>query len=293
VNISIRVDEDQEALEFIFPLFDLLNKYDGFAAIDQERARIIQEIEFFEELRDEDLLEINCLLDPEFSSECANITVSENPAENLERIALLESRLDDYVTVLGRLLDESEFTGDPTDSDAGFVPGKLTLIRYLFDEFKEIFDEEVTAGDIEEVNPTAMDRYRAAQKAKQKFWFDLKEKRQHVFLEGYYENDFESNAATLKEQATAIFKEHNRPQEDFNLTYIDISDVVGVSLENIRVGDFVSLNESQLQSVSSEESKLKVAAISKVLRDKANISLTIYKYNMINQILDKIIAKNQ
>jgi hypothetical protein len=138
-----------------------------------------------------------------------------------------------------------------------------------------------------------MDRYRSIQNQKQEFWYNLKKNRQHVFVEGYYENSIETTPESLKEQAEAIYIDYQKPSEDFSITYIDVSDLVGINLEAIKPGDFVTLQEDKLKIQQNETSKLKVASISKVLRDKANINLTIYRHNMINTILEKIIAKNQ
>jgi hypothetical protein len=48
-----------------------------------------------------------------------------------------------------------------------------------------------------------------------------------------------------------------------------------------------------LEIQNTSTSKLKVASISRTLRDKANISLQIYRYSLINNILEKIVAKNR
>jgi hypothetical protein len=97
----------------------------------------------------------------------------------------------------------------------------------------------------------------------------------------------------LKEQAEAIYIDFQKPSEDFSITYIDISDLVGINLQSIRPGDFVTLKEEKLNIQQNEISKLKVASISKVLRENGNINLTIYRHNLINTILEKIIARNQ
>ena len=138
-----------------------------------------------------------------------------------------------------------------------------------------------------------MEIYRAAQNRKQKFWYDLKEKRQHIFVEGYYENDIESSPVDLKAQAEAIYKTFQRPSEDFSLTYVDISDVLGVDVDLISPGDFITLREEKLEIQTTEDSRLKVAEVSRVLRDKANITLSIYRYNNINQIIQKMVKQTQ
>jgi hypothetical protein len=132
-------------------------------------------------------------------------------------------------------------------------------------------------------------RLRNEKLRKQHFWYDLKKNRQHVFVEGYYDNEIEITSQTLKDQAEAIYADHKTPNENFNITYIDISDIVGIDVQEIQVGDFVKIKDEAVSVAINSESKLKVASISKVLRDKGNISLTIYRYNLINRILERII----
>jgi hypothetical protein len=138
-----------------------------------------------------------------------------------------------------------------------------------------------------------MSIYREAVKEKQDFWYSLKNDKQHIFIEAYYQNEFETNVASLKSQAEAAFFDYNKPLEDFNLTYIDLSDIVGINIQDISVGDFITLKEEKLKIITNSDSKLKVTGISRVLRDKGNINLTIFRYNMINQIIEKLITRNQ
>lgn len=206
---------------------------------------------------------------------CARFNISDNPVEREARQTFLESRLEDYKTGIGETLPQG-----------GSRPGKFTLIKERFEHFLNLYSEPVPSK-------TIMDLYRESELAKKEFWYNLKKDRQHIFVEGYYQNEFETNVGSLKAQAEVIYSEHQKPLENFNITYINISDIIGKNLQDIRVGDFVLLRENQLTISQSAESKLKVASISRSLRDKANISLTIYRYNLINNILEKIIANNQ
>jgi hypothetical protein len=265
----------EDGFEFIYPYFTLLNEFDGQSAITKELERLQADVDFFEELRDEDLIELQCLIDNDpTDSACAEF-ISEDPIVNAQRITFLESRLEDYKAAIGEELP-----------NGAFVPGKFTLILDTFEKYLEEYERP-------QLQKTTMDKYREAIIEKQNFWYELKEDRQHLFLEGYYENDFEDNIVSLKAQAEASFNEHNKPLEDFNLSYVDLSDIVGVDIQDISPGDFVELKEEKLKIVTTEDSQLKVASISRVLRDKGNISLTIFRYNMINRIIEKLITKNQ
>lgn len=271
---------NQTQFTFIFPLFDLLNTFDGTNAINKQLESVEKIIEQIEEFQAEDEEEIACIVgypgggysEP---NPCARFNISDNPVEREARQTFLESRLEDYKTGIGETLPQG-----------GSRPGKFTLIKERFEHFLNLYSEPVP-------NKTIMDIYRESELAKKEFWYNLKKDRQHIFVEGYYQNEFETNVGSLKAQAEVIYSEHQKPLENFNITYINISDIIGKNLQDIRVGDFVLLRENQLTVSQSAESKLKVASISRSLRDKANISLTIYRYNLINNILEKIIANNQ
>ena len=276
VDVQFNLSELENQFEFIYPYFDLLNEFDGQNAITKELERMQNDVQIFEDFRDEDENELQCLIgnDPNAPG-CEDVVFSDNPVINEQRITFLGSRIEDYKAAIGE-----ELPG------GGFIPGKFTLILDTFEKYLEDYDEPSPPE-------TIMSIYRKAVEDKQKFWYDLKKDRQHIFIEGYYENDFETNVVSLKAQAEAAFEDHNKPLEDFNLSYIDVSDIVGLNIQDISVGDFVTLKEEKLKVVTTEESKLKVAGISRVLRDKGNISLTIFRYNMINKILEKIIAQSQ
>lgn len=284
VNIQFNLSENQTVFDFIYPYFTLLNEFDGQNAITKELERMQNDVQIFEDFRDEDEIELLCLIgnNPNATG-CEDVVFSDDPVINEQRITFLGSRIEDYKAAIGEELPEG-----------AFIPGKFTLI---LDTFEKYLSGDETISLAQYTRPatpaTIMSIYREAFKDKQQFWYDLKEDRQHIFIEGYYENDFETNVVSLKAQAEAAFTDHNKPLEDFNLSYIDLSDIVGIDIQDISVGDFVTLKEEKLKVVTTEESKLKVAGISRVLRDKGNISLTIFRYNMINKIIEKIITDSQ
>lgn len=284
VDVQFNLSQLENEFEFIYPYFTLLNEFDGQSAISKELERIQKDVQTFIDFKTEDEIELNCLIgnDPNAPG-CEDITFSDDQAVNSDRIKFLESRIEDYKAAIGEDLGNGAFT-----------PGKFTLILKTFEKY--LFgDESINLNPYTRpaINNTIMDIYRNSLREKQAFWYNLKENRQHIFIEGYYENDFETNVGSLKSQAEATFIDHNKPLENFNLTYIDFSDIVGINIEDISVGDFIRLKEEKLQIVANEDSKLKVAGISRILRDKGNINLTIFRYNMINQILEKIITRNQ
>ncbi len=276
VNANFNLSIQENEFEFIYPYFTLLDEFDGSDAIMNELQRIRRDVQTFKDFKTEDETELACLIgDDPNAPGCEKVRFSDNFEINQARITFLESRIEDYKAAIGQELN-----------GGGFIPGKFTLIQ---DTFERYLNDYIIPEDTE----TIMSIYRKEVRKKQKFWYDLKNDKQHIFIEAYYQNEFETDVSSLKSQAEAAFNEHNKPLEDFNLSYIDLSDIVGINIQDISAGDFVTLKERKLDIITNSESKLKVASISKVLRDKGNINLTIFRYNMINQIIEKLIARNQ
>jgi hypothetical protein len=282
VSIAARfeISRIDQGVPYIKPFFDLLYKYDGLNEINKYYNNILKIITDFSNQKTEDQAEINCIATYTApyaeSSPCYKYNIAEDPSIRLSRQLYLEQNIEDYVN----------FIGQDLGSGAKYI-GKYTLIKDTFTKYGfSTYDPSPSTLKI-------MDRYRAAILAKQNFWYNLKEDRQHLFSEGYYENSIETNSESLLEQVEVIYQDYKKPLEDFTITYIDISDIIGLNIQDISVGDFITLREDMLEIQNTSTSKLKVASISRTLRDKANISLQIYRYSLINNILEKIVAKNR
>jgi hypothetical protein len=254
-------------LTFIFPYFDLLFQYDGIAEIEKREEKINKEIEDIKEFWDEDYSELDDL----------NLNTTD-PVEKA-RIAFLEQRINDYKIAIGDYNPETQILNTT-------VPGKFTLIKGVFDSYYN----QYTSPNIKPI----MERYRETIQEKQTFWYNLKNTYgQHIFLEGYYSNTIESSPENLKNQAEAIYREHQKPIEDFSITYIDVKDIIGINIQDLKVGDYVKIRDEYSEIQEIEDSKLQVSGITRSLRNSSNIQLKILRYNMINKILEKIIAGSQ
>ena len=139
-----------------------------------------------------------------------------------------------------------------------------------------------------------MDIYRELIELKKTFWFNMKENYgRNIFSEGYYDNEIEVSSLDLRAQAELIYKQHKKPNEDFSITYVNMSDVLGVGLQEIKVGDYIKINKTNIKLQTLDNTFLQVSAISRTLRSDADISLTITRYNMINSVIEKIVARSQ
>ena len=275
-----QINQTLNSLPYIYPLFNLLFNYDGQNQINLYYKKVTDAIDSFTADKELDEEEIQCInpyngpyTEP---NSCAKFNIPEDSDARLARDLFLKERLLDYPNVIGEILENG----------TGYYPGKYTVIKDAFIKYNATYTAPTLAA-------TIMDRHRTAVLAKQNFWYDLKTQRQHIFTEGYYENGIETNSESLLEQTQVIYQDYKKPLEDFTITYIDISDIIGLNIEDISPGDFITLREDMLEIQDTPTSKLKVANISRTLRDKANISLEIYRYSLINNILEKIVAKNR
>ena len=268
-----------DAFETIYPYFSKLDLFDGQQGIDDAKARWQSKINTIKTLWEDAVNYQKCLSGDLTGSICETFWIPTDSNLKLDLIEGIDQRIDDYKIGIGEYDPETQ-TLDPNR------PGKFTRILSLFEEFESEYTAKFTTG-------SHMGIYRAVQNRKQEFWYELKEKKQHIFVEGYYENDIESSPQNLKEQAEAIYKSFQRPTEDFALTYVDVSDLVGVDVDLIAPGDFVTLRDDKILIDTTSDSRLKVAEISRVLRDKGNMTLSIYRYNNINQIIQKMVKETQ
>ena len=254
-------------LTFVYPYFNLLFQYDGIAEIEKREEKINKEIEDIKEFWDE------------YYSELDDLNLNTTDPVEKARIAFLEQRINDYKIAIGDYNPETQILNTT-------VPGKFTLIKGVFDSYYN----QYTSPNIKPI----MERYRETIQEKQTFWYNLKNTYgQHIFLEGYYSNTIESSPENLKNQAEAIYREHQKPIEDFSITYIDVKDIIGINIQDLKVGDYVKIRDEYSEIEEIEDSKLQVSGITRSLRNSSNIQLKILRYNMINKILEKIIAGSQ
>lgn len=179
-----------------------------------------------------------------------------------------------YFTQIRKIFWEtaSQFSGD------GFLNGDNTRI---FSFTPSIFD------NIEPI----LNVYRRLLNEKNNFWYSLKKKfGTHIFTEGYYEDNIETNTLNLKQQAELIYLDHKRPNQEISVSYIDVSDLIGINLEDIRVGDKIKIDDEKIDIEKNGISKIKVMSISRKLRSDADISLSVSKYNSLNTLVEKIVA---
>jgi hypothetical protein len=160
----------------------------------------------------------------------------------------------------------------------------------MYENYSKFFDEYLTSKYIPiSEDETIIARFNAKQIEKQNFWFDLKKDYREYLREGYYENTIESNSFNLYLQGLLVSKEHFSPQEDYSLSYINSSDLVGINLKAISVGDFIKIRGEKLGILNSSQNELQVVSISENLRNDKDVSLTVNKIRRNDILVQKLL----
>jgi len=126
---------------------------------------------------------------------------------------------------------------------------------------------------------------------KNNFWYNLKKQYGEYISEGFYKNDIESDSRKLYAQGKYFFLDFNTPKDDYSISYLDISDIIGKDIDLIDIGDFISLKDYPLEFINIEN-ELRVVSISKKLKDNHNISISVERRNKTKELLEQIIKNS-
>ena len=197
----------------------------------------------------------------------------------------LKKDLNAYKAVVGNWTYEE----DTNSLIEGNETGRLTIFYEFFSKF---LTEYKATGDkiiIDKIDSIYY-KYKKLQKDKNDFWFELKKDYGQYLYEGFYENEIEVSSWSLLLQALKIIKYHQTPSEEYSLTYIDGSQILGKEIELIKVGDYIKIRSEKLGLVESESNEIQVTAISRSLRDFSNIQLTVNQTRRTDSIIENLIS---
>lgn len=210
----------------------------------------------------------------------------------VELIDLTKMQLDNYIlnTTLSSFsaweLERRYFKGEETLYPT--YPGKFTLI---YEKYKSAFEDFLLQEPFSiGFKDTVLGKLILKKQEKDKFWFDLKKEYGRYLYEGFYENNLESDFVSLYKQGLENSKKYDRPNENYSLTYIDASDIIGINIEQIKVGDYIKISGQKLGIIEDERNEIQVVSISKELRDSSNISLTVDNARRNDSLVEKILS---
>ena len=81
------------------------------------------------------------------------------------------------------------------------------------------------------------------------------------------------------------------PSEDYSITYIDSSNIIGKNIDLIGVGDYIKISDRRLGILNNANNEIQVSAISRNLKDSSSIQLTVEQTRRIDSIVEKMIAR--
>ena len=217
--------------------------------------------------------------------------IAAQGSDTPEELSGLQADLAAYRTQVGN----SEYdVGTKTFYEEGYgittlpsQPGELGL-KYL--NYKKFLDIYLSSTSYTEDSPSIYPLYKKLQSDKQKIWFDLKEKFGDILTEGYYENTVENDSYSLFIQTLENSKDFFKPAEDYSLTYLDGSQIVGKDIDLIQVGDFIQIRGEKLGILSNEVNEVQVSSVSRDLRDFSNINIAVNKIKTHHSIIEKLLS---
>lgn len=273
----------------IYTFFSILQSYGGVEYIE----KIIKE--YLETCRELIILKGETEQEKIAKEEQLENTSDENDKKNIEAdIAALESELSTIKKAIGEdfALDEYNEISDGTTSFGKYGTIYDFYTRFFQQYVEHITDEDLTLETIKgnEKDRTILAKLKKEIKKKEEFWFNLKSKYGHVLLEGFYEDDVETDSYSLYKKALLSLKDYDYPSEDYSITYIDASDVLGTETNLIEVGDYINISGENLGILHNAKNKIQVTGISRNLRSADDISLTVENVKQNNTLVQKILA---
>lgn len=272
-----------------YPYFENLLNYKGRLFIENKELELKNLI--IEWINKRNIAENELTLAAEKRDEAAE--ESEDYMNYNTQVETLIQKIDD----IGVLVGNWNFNINTNQLIERDVYGTLTLKYSKFVEYKEDFYEKLITdkvlSNIEEIddlyNPIYT-QFKEIKKEKNDFWYDLKSTYGQFLNEGYYINEVESDSYNLYVQALKQVKYHENPSEEYSLTYIDSSQIIGKNINLIEVGDFIKIRSEKLGILNGNESnELQVNSISRSLKDLSNMQLTVSSIKKNSSLIEKLL----
>lgn len=261
--------------------FDLLALYKGTPFISKKLEELKKSILDF--ISERDVVHNNLLL----AKTDLNKAIDTEEKKILEaQVAALERDYNDYAVVVG------DWSANGENLIQGSKSGRLTIFYEFFLKFFPEYQDEILNNErpsIREVD-SIYSKYKKLEKDKANFWYDLKNDYREYLYEGYYENKIEVDPWSLLLQGLKVIKNHQSPSEEYDLTYIDGSQLIQKNIDLIKVGDLIKIKGEKLGVTQNESNEIQVSSISRSLRDTSNMQLTVNQVRRADSIIEKLIS---
>lgn len=272
-----------------YPFFDSIYNYKGIQEVYiklEEYKNIIKDLikereDLYKEIYklEKEIEEMKEIIEsPEYEE---NPTLEENLTNKEVELVNKEELIEGYLAAVGNwqfnkitnLFIKSELYG---------------MYSYIWDAFEKYYSDFIILKGTSHIT-SIYDKYKSVSEEKENFWFDFKENYGKYWIEGFYENDIETDPIKLYNEASLYFNDINKPSENYNITYINIYDIIGINREDIKVGSIIKINASKLGVLNNSKIELQVSGINRNLRNLAGTSLTVSKVRYTDKILEKLL----
>lgn len=153
------------------------------------------------------------------------------------------------------------------------IYGKYCFIVDNFFNYKTDYYAEPNYIDYSSNNLYGL--YSTAKDTKDTLWFNIKKDYGDILYEGYYKNELETNSISLYNQAVINKEIYKIPEEDYDITYLDASQILGININQTIVGDKINIISNNLGILEEHINEIQITGISKNLRDDMNIKLSV------------------
>lgn len=282
----------QRDVQINFPFFEALRTYRGYNFIEEKLNNIKKEIMSFIKEKENTIEEILSL---EFELTEATEATEEEKISINQNISYLQTYLDDIQVKIGNIeLDLNE------DLILSREIGTLGLQYQRFKHYLEEKEYELETGyrnyleevldiDLNNENPI-FQKYLNIQDEKRKIWFDLKKDYGEFLLEGYYENEIETDPEKLYREGLLFANGVKEPLQDYNLSYLDISNLTERDIKDLKAGDVIKIRHKNF-NLSEKEINVQIQNITKELRNQGNITLGIDRLEYQQKLVEKLLKK--
>lgn len=282
---------DQVQIEKTYPYFDLLNRLGGINLIDKkiaERKKMMDNI--YKDWREDYKERV------ELEAQKEGTLTGPEETQIDQKIALIDEHIESYRLVVGgyRLknegdrIDDHEYESPLLNPQNWIIEEPTGIYKLIYNMMKRIRDEYPVPA----VGVSILTQFFILLARKREFWYNLKtEFGAHIFTEGYYEDDLETDSLVLYHQAKRAQQEHKKPLEEIQATYINLSHIINIDIEEPRVGDYIWISKKDERL--EEDKRLKVQGISRTLRLDGNIEYEITKFNPGNRLIEKLVKQLQ
>ena len=106
----------------------------------------------------------------------------------------------------------------------------------------------------------------------------------NYLLSSYYKNDIEVDSAKLYKQAIIYLERNKSPEEEYGISYLDISNIIGKEINQISIGDKINILNYNLGILEESTNEIQVTSISRDLRTQNGIQLGVSRQRNLDYI---------